>query len=246
MIAQFEFTGNDYADDAANTTGANTGLDLANSAATIGGVSVTDIMFSPLVDETAALGFAANDYDGALGLSTDVNSDRDFGTADQTIFFRFTVPVGSSVDLDELSFESLKTRGNNATGSRVTHTVFVNPLNNPAIDGLIGDSDFIVAVNHDHEAPPGPDDEPSDAESTGENFTTGRWQTTINLTSQTNLTGTNTIAFRSYASEGLDRDFGLDTIVLRGTVTAVPEPSSCLFVAAMLCAPTIRRRRRNQ
>ena len=174
--------------------------------------------------------FAANDYDGALGFSTDVNADRGFSTTDQTVYFRIDVTSGYALDLQSLEFESLKSRGNNATGSRVTHVVFFDPSGDPAIDGLLGDVDFLAARAHDHF-----DHGQPQAESTGGDFSTGRWQAgPIDLSSQTGLTGTHTIAIRSYSSDAQDRDFGIDSILLQGTVTAVPEPSGSIIVVLFL------------
>ncbi|WP_197454539.1 hypothetical protein Pla52nx_001246 [Stieleria varia] len=240
VLARFAFDGNNYTDDATNTLGANTGLNLSNDAPAIGGLTVTELLFSPGLDPSAALGFAANDFDNALGFSTDVNSDRDFSLADQTVFFRFSVAPGFAADLETFSFDSLKARGGNTTGARVTHTVFYDPAIDPAVDGLVGDLDFIVSRNHDHTGPG-----EAGAESTGGNFTAGRWSVDpIDLSSQTGLTGTHTIAIRSYASVGVDQDFGLDNLVLTGTVSAVPEPSTVFCITALSAGMLCRRKKR--
>ncbi|MEO1530361.1 MAG: PEP-CTERM sorting domain-containing protein, partial [Planctomycetota bacterium] len=183
---------------------------------------------APGIDPTAALGFAADHYDGALGFSTDANNDRAFATTGQTIFFQVNVQDGATLNLEALDFVSLKTRGDNRTGSRVTHTLFVNPTGDPAVDGLAGDFDFLLAQAHSHVATG------ETGQSFGDNFTTGRWQAnTVDLSAFEDLTGVNTIAIRMHASEGLDRDFGIDNIVLRGRVfgaTAIPEPSTALVL----------------
>ena len=57
VITRFDFAGNDYVDDAANTANANTGLDFQNSAGPITGVTSTGLLLSPGMDAGAALGF---------------------------------------------------------------------------------------------------------------------------------------------------------------------------------------------
>jgi hypothetical protein len=241
VIAQFDFDGNNYVADPANPTGANQNLDLTSSAPGIIGVSVSDIQFSPGLDATAALGQWADAYDGALGFSTDVNDDRLLNETDQAVFFRVTLQPGATMSLDALNFDTLKTRGNNATGSRLTYSVFVNPAGDPAVDGLVGnfDPDFQSAHDHFDSGQPG-------AETTGENFSTGRDSAgPIDLSEFQNLSGTNTFAIRLYGSEDdTDLDFGLDRIILTGSVTAIPEPTSLAFLSSLTVVSITRRRRR--
>lgn len=241
VIAQYTFEGNDYVADPSNRAGANTSLDLLNKAVPVIGVTASEIRFSPGIDPTAALGFAADDYDGALGFSSDVNDDRNFATTGQSIFFQVNVQAGATLNLESLDFDSLKTRGDNATGSRVTHTIFVNPAGDPSADGLAGDFDFLLARAHSHVAPG------ETGQSFGDNFTTGRWEAdTVDLSSFQDLTGVNTFAIRIHSSEGLDRDFGIDNVVLRGQVfgvTAIPEPQALLAFWLGSSAILLRRRR---
>ena len=124
----------------------------------------------------------------------------------------------------------------------MTHAVFVDPSGDPSIDGLVGDVDFLRAVNHDHTGPG-----ESGSESQGGDFTTGRSQVgPIDLTSFQGLTGTHTVAIRSYASDGLDRDFGVDSIVLHGNVTAVPEPSWLAVLLGVCATDWMRRGKRSR
>ena len=239
VIAEFSFDGNTYIADPSNADGANTSLNLANGAAAVIGVSsISDLQFSPNLDADAALGFAAPNYNNALGFSTDVNNDRDFLTASQTVYFDVHVQSGYRLNLDSIQFDSLKTRAGNATGSRVTHSVFVNPLDDPAINGLSGAIDFVTIVAHDHFDPL-----QAGAESTGPNFSTGRYQVpAIDLSGFQNLTGTNTIAIRLYGSEGSDRDFGIDELIVHGAI-AVPEPSGASLLLATGTLGMLLRRR---
>ena len=241
IIAAYTFDGNDYVADPSNRAGANTSLDLLNKAVPVIGVTSSEIRFSPGIDPTAALGFAADDYDGALGFSSDANDDRGFATTGQAIFFQVNVQAGATLNLESLDFDSLKTRGDNATGSRVTHTIFVNPPGDPSIDGLAGSFDFLLARAHSHVAPG------HTGQSFGGNFTTGRWQAdTVDLSSFRDLTGVNTFAIRIHADDGLDRDFGIDNIVLRGQVfgvTAIPEPGGLFAMSLVSGAVWLRRRR---
>ena len=241
ILAHYSFDQNDYEADPSNRIGANTSLDLLNKAVPVVGVSASEILFSPGIDPSAALGFAADHYDGALGFSSDVNDDRNFATTGQSIFFQLNVQDGATMSLEALEFVSLKTRGGNATGSRVTHTIFVNPAGDPTMDGLAGDFDFLLARAHSHVAPG------EAGQSVGDNFTTGRWQAdSVDLTSFQDLTGLNTIAIRMHSSEGLDRDFGIDEIVVHGRVsgaTAIPEPGGIFALCLASTALYIRRRR---
>lgn len=240
VIASFEFDGNDYTAEPNNTTGFNTNLNLASSVS-VTGLSLGVLQFSPNLDPTAALGFAADDFDNALGFSTDANDDRNLLTSNQVVYFDIDVDSGYKLGLQSLSFESLKTRGNNATGSRVTYSIFANPAGDPSVDGLIGDLDFVTSLAHDHFA-----DGESGAESTGGSFTTGRWNTGPVDLSQPRLqelTGSNRIAIRMYASDGADRDFGIDNLVLNGQVTAIPEPAGTCLLLLGIAATACRRRR---
>ncbi len=242
VIARFDFEGNDYTTDTRNPTGFNTGLNLSNSA-TVAGTSISDLQFSRNLDPTAALGFAADDYDNALGFSSDQNDDRSLESSNQVVYFDVNVHVGFKLNLQSLSFDSLKTRGGNANDARVVYSIFVNPEGDPAVDGLLGDTDFLTSVAHDHYAPGQPD-----AESTGEDFSTGRWNTgPIDLSGRQGLAGINTIAIRLYGSEGgsSDQDFGIDNLILSGEVTAIPEPACTTVLLLGIAAPTYRRRRPN-
>lgn len=242
VIADFRFDGNTYSVDPSNATGANTGLHLASSVMAQPGIaSVSDLQFSAGLDPTAALGFGATEYNDALGFSTDVNADRNLLTSNQTIYFDIGVQSGYRLNLESLSFDSLKTRAGNDTGSRVTHSIFVNPAGDPSLDGLAGAIDFVQNLAHDHFAPG-----ESGAESTGADFSTGRWATgPVSLTGFGNLTGSNRIAIRLYASEGLDRDFGIDNLVLVGEAVSVPEPGMVGVLFAISAAMTTVRRRRS-
>lgn len=238
VIADFDFTGNDYVANPSNPAGANTGLNLTSGADAPLGISVSSIQFSDSLDETAALGNWADDYDDALGFSTDANADRDFNAADQVVYFDVAVSLGYRLDLETLDFDSLKTRGDNATGSTVTHTVFINPIGDP-MGGLAGEFPFAATRAHDHSA----DGQPG-AETTGENFSTGRWSAgPIDLTSFRGLSGKNTVAIRMYSSDGSDRDFGIDNIRLSGQVVAIPEPGAASWLVIGSIAMALRRRR---
>lgn len=241
VVARFDFEGNDYVADPSNTSASNTGLNLTSSAA-VTGLSIGQLQFSPGLDPTAALGFAADDYDNALGFSTDVNNDRDFLTSDQTVFFQVEVQSGFLLDLESFSFETLKTRGTNPDDARLTYSVFLNPAGDPAVDGLIGDLDFVHNDAHDHYA-----DGVSGAETTGLSFTTGRHAVgPIDWSANQSLTGTQTIAIRLYASAGNanDQDFGIDSLILRGQVTAIPEPGTALALMLLFDAVAMVRRKR--
>ena len=240
VIAQYTFDGNNYEADPSNPAGANTGLDLTNKAFPLVGVTASEIKFSPGIDPSMALGFAADHYDGALGFSTDGNSDRSFITTDQAIFFTVSLAPGVTVDLTSLNFDSLKTRGgNDSSRSSVTHAIFVNPPIDPAINGLAGRFDFLAAKSHEHLQPG-----QGNAESTGDAFTTGRWEAgPVNLTQFQGLTGVNTFAIRMNSNEALDRDFGIDNIVLMGNVTTVPEPNALAALLAITAGTTCYRRR---
>ncbi|MDV6034176.1 MAG: hypothetical protein F9B45_29595 [Phycisphaera sp. RhM] len=244
MIAQFDFEGNDYVAEPSNTPGFNTGLNLSSGASVLG-TSVGQLQFSPGLDPTAALGNWADHYDNALGFSTDVNNDRDFLTADQTVFFQVEVQSGFLLDLESFRFDTLKTRGTNTDDARLTYSVFLNPAGDPSVDGLIGDFDFLPNGNgaHDHFA-----DGVAGAETTGPSFSTGRHAVgPIDLSANQNLTGTQTIAIRLYGSagNGNDQDFGIDSLVLRGQVTAIPEPACTVVLLLGIAASTCRRRRSN-
>ena len=152
-----------------------------------------------------------------------------------------TVQSGFILDLHSLSFDSLKTRGNNATGSRVTYSIFVNPAGDPSVDGLVGDVDFVTNLAHDHFAIG-----QSGAESTGGSFTTGRWSAgPVDLSGNQGLTGSNRLAIRIYGSDGgsADQDFGIDNLILNGQVTAIPEPTSLGWMLLGAAVLTCRRRR---
>ena len=235
VLADFTFTGNDYTADASN---ANTSVPLnLSSSVTPSGLTIGDIQFSSGLNPLAALGFAADDYDDALGFSTDVNNDRGFATTDQTLFFTVDVQSGRTLNLDTLVFDSLKTRGSNETGSRVTHAVFINPAGSPQ-GGLADDADIVFAQSHDHLGIGQPG-----AESAGPNFSTGRWTIpTIDLSANAGLTGTQTIAIRTYSSDGDDRDFGIDNLRLTGTVSAVPEPGSLMLMLMLTMFASARQR----
>lgn len=244
VIAQFDFDGNNYVVDTANPLGSNTGLQLSGDLG-LAGIAVTQLQFSPGLDPTAALGFGAADYNNALGFSTDVNNDRDFLTADQTVFFQVEVQSGFLLDLESFRFDTLKTRGTNTDDARLTYSVFLNPAGDPSVDGLIGDFDFLPNGNgaHDHFA-----DGVAGAETTGPSFSTGRHAVgPIDLSANQNLTGTQTIAIRLYGSagNGNDQDFGIDNLVLRGQVTAIPEPACTAVLLLGIAASTCRRRRSN-
>nr|WP_143548354.1 hypothetical protein [Rhodopirellula sp. SM50] len=215
---------------------------MSNSAAVLG-TNIGQLQFSPGLDPTAALGSWADHYDNALGFSTDVNSDRDFSTTDQTAFFQVDVQSGFLLDLESFSFETLKTRGTNTDDARLTYSVFLNPAGDPSVDGLVGDFDFVPSGNgaHDHFA-----DGVPGAETTGPSFSTGRLAVgPIDLSANQNLTGTQTIAIRLYGSagNGNDQDFGIDNLVLRGQVTAIPEPACTAVLLLGIAASTCRRRR---
>ncbi|MCS7468968.1 hypothetical protein NZK35_20130 [Stieleria sp. ICT_E10.1] len=221
-------------------------MNLSNSAAVLG-TNIGQLQFSPGLDPTAALGSWADHYDNALGFSTDVNNDRNFLTSDQTIFFQVEVQSGFLLDLESLSFETLKTRGSDAAGdtntARLDYTLFLNPAGDPAVDGLIGNTDFVFRNAHDHFA-----DGVFGAETTGPSFSTGRHAVgPIDLSTNQNLTGTQTIAIRLYGSagNGNDQDFGIDNLVLRGQVTAIPEPACTAMLLLGIAASTCRRRRPN-
>ena len=220
VVAEFRFEGNDYTPNPNNVIGGNQTLFFESMAGPLTGINVSSLQTSPGLDPTATLGFAANDYDNALGFSTDVNADRNLATTDQTVFFNVDIEAGFQLSLESLEFDSLKTRGANATGSRVTHAIFVNPDGDPSVEGLAGDFDFLLLRNHDHTAAG------QGGESIGDAFSTGRWAAgPIDLSPFQDLTDTATIAIRMNSSDGSDRDFGIDNLILRGTVTAVPEPA---------------------
>ncbi|WP_182865559.1 hypothetical protein [Stieleria mannarensis] len=241
VIARFEFQGNDYTTETSNPSGFNTGLNLSNNAS-VAGVTVSDLQFSRNLDPTAALGFAADDYDDALGFSTDENDDRSLEFTNQVVYFDVNVHVGFRLNLQSISFDSLKTRGANTDDARVTYSLFVNPAGDPAVDGLLGDTDFLTNVAHDHGAAGD-----TEAESTGEDFSTGRWNTgPIDLSGVQAVAGVNTIALRLYGSEGAtsDQDFGIDNLVLSGQVTAIPEPATTTVLLVSIAAASYRRRRK--
>ncbi|WP_167546589.1 PEP-CTERM sorting domain-containing protein [Stieleria maiorica] len=243
VIARFEFEGNDYTTETSNPSGFNTGLNLSSSVSNAG-VTVSELQFSRNLDPTAALGFAADDYDNALGFSTDENDDRSLEFTNQVVYFDVNVHVGFRLNLQSISFDSLKTRGTNTSGARVTYSLFVNPEGDPAVDGLLGDTDFLTNVAHDHHAPG-----EAGAESTGEDFSTGRWNTgPIDLNGVQAAAGTNTFALRLYGSEGAtsDQDFGIDNLILSGQVTAIPEPATTAVILLSITAASWRRRRSQQ
>lgn len=239
-IASFQFEGNTYTEDPSNNPGFNVGLNLSNSALPLGGIlAVSDLRFSPNLDPTAGLGFGAPQYNDALGLSANANSDFGLLTTSQTVYFDVDIQSGFRLNLESLNFDSLKTRAGNARGSRVTHSIFVNPVGDPSVDGLEGDFDFIQNVAHDHFATG-----EAGAESTGPSFSTGRWSAgPIGLSSFQNLTGTTRVAIRLYSDEQLNRDFGLDNIVLSGNAVAIPEPGSFFALAFFASGVAFRRRR---
>ncbi|QDV47331.1 hypothetical protein Enr13x_72400 [Stieleria neptunia] len=238
VIARFDFQGNDYTDDPSNTLGANTGLNLSNNAF-VAGTTISDLQFSPNLNPTAALGFGAEAYDDALGFSTDRNDDRSFADTNQAVYFEVDVQIGFRLNLESLSFDSLKTRGTNIDDASVTYSLFVNPAGDPAINGLRGATDFVRNLSHDHYAPGEPQ-----AESTGGSFSTGTWNTgPLDLSDFQGLTGTNTVALRLYGSEGVDQDFGIDNLILSGQVTAIPEPTGTCVLLLGIAASTYRRRR---
>ena len=247
IIARFDFEGNDYTANAANLSGANTNLNLTSSVS-VTGVTVGQLGFSPGLDATASLGFAADQFDNALGFSNDVNNDRSFISTNQAVFFRFDVEPGFTVDLESIQFDSLKTRGpQTEQGARVTYAVFVNPATDPAVTGLMTDFNFLSpsrSHTHFHD-----NDPPSSSGSRGASFSTGRLSVDpFDASAHQGLSGTNTIAIRLFSDEDpdsvldQDRDFGIDNLVLTGTVTAIPEPSVFSALFASVCCLACRRR----
>ncbi len=243
VVAKFSFTGSNYthtpgADPDAPTSsgvrGTNTVLDLKNSADPDEAIlAVSDIKTSAALDLTAGLSALANDYDGALGFSRALHSDTLFDGTDQTIFFTITVAPGKALELTAIRLTSLKSRGTNATGARTTHSVFINPNGDPA-SGLINQADMAINYGQNHFAVG-----EAGANTTGPDNSTGRHPLPGLLPTQaaqgvlvpnaaqpvhTNLTGTVTIAIRTYGVDAAD--WGLDEIEVEGTLSdAIPIPA---------------------
>jgi hypothetical protein len=152
------------------------------------------------------------------------------------------VVPGYRLDLESLSFDSLKSRGFEPQAARVSYAVFINPAGDPSVDGLLGDFDFVYNSADDHGAPG-----TFGAETVGASFSTGRWTLSVPespLNAQQNLTGTQTIAIGLYGSPGVDQDFGIDNLLVTGQLSAIPEPG-CVAVLLFAIAVMAGRRRRD-
>ena len=267
VLAQFEFTGNDYS---ARQSDGSFGpqmvgsTSLNNSAANTGGFTTSGLGLSSGLQVDWSPNSSGNPnsttgpFDDTLGIrSADAttinggpngpysiparNTDRSFNTTDQTVFFTVTVNPGFELNLTNLTFDSLNSRGSGTSTARVTHSFFVNPSEDPSVNGLAGVTP-LANSSHDHGAVGGVGVGGSALESEGGDFSVGTFNVNYDLTGAAfqGLTGTQTFAIRLYNNQA--RDFGMDNIILNGDVVPVPEPSS--FLLTGLAGLALLRRRR--